>query len=67
MKSVLITGSSRGIGRETARLFALKGYKVFINFNKSECDALNLIKELKDYDVHKYKIGDIVLVDVKPE
>ena len=27
MKSVLVTGSSRGIGRETALLFARHGYR----------------------------------------
>lgn len=31
MKSVLITGSSRGIGKETALLFARKGYRTAIN------------------------------------
>ena len=36
MRTVLITGSSRGIGAETARLFAKKGYTVYINYNKSE-------------------------------
>lgn len=31
MKSVLVTGSSRGIGRETALAFARRGYRVAIN------------------------------------
>ena len=31
MKSVLVTGSSRGIGRETALLFARRGYRVAVN------------------------------------
>lgn len=34
-KTVLITGSSRGIGRETAILFAKSGYNVIINGRKS--------------------------------
>ena len=55
MKKVLITGSSRGIGAETARLFAKKGYHVCINYNKSENAALALLDELKDYSVELVK------------
>lgn len=39
MKNVLITGASRGIGAECARLFAENGYRVFINYNKSRAEA----------------------------
>lgn len=35
MKSVLITGSSRGVGKETAFKFAREGYHVFINCHSS--------------------------------
>lgn len=34
-KEVLITGSSRGIGRETAKLLAENGYKVVLHCNKN--------------------------------
>lgn len=57
MKTVLITGSSRGIGKETAITFAEKGYNVIINYNKSEEEALNLKKELEE----KYKIEALVI------
>ena len=43
-KTVLITGSSRGIGRAIAILFARNNYNVVINYNKSEDKA----KELYD-------------------
>lgn len=39
MKNVLITGASRGIGKACAELFYKKGYRVFINYNKSEDEA----------------------------
>ncbi len=35
MKTVLITGASRGIGTATAILAAEKGYAVAVNYNKS--------------------------------
>lgn len=39
MKNVLITGGSRGIGKECVHLFAEKGYRVFLNYNKSVTEA----------------------------
>ena len=36
MKTVLITGASRGIGEAIARAFSSNGYNVVINYNKSE-------------------------------
>lgn len=47
MKNVLITGSARGIGAQTARLFAAEGYNVIINFNTSEKEAAELCREIK--------------------
>ena len=42
MKNVLITGASKGIGKACAELFSKKGYRVFINYNKSEEEAKEL-------------------------
>ncbi|MEG1310615.1 MAG: SDR family oxidoreductase [Romboutsia sp.] len=47
-KTAIITGSSRGIGRATAILFAEAGYNVVINYNKSENEANELYNNLKD-------------------
>lgn len=47
MKTVLITGSARGIGAATAALFADSGYNVVINYNTSEAEALSLCNTLK--------------------
>ncbi len=42
VKTALITGASRGIGRAAAEAFAKDGYNVVINYNKSETQALQL-------------------------
>lgn len=45
-KTVLITGASRGIGRETARIFASKGYNLIINYS-TEIDEEKYKKDLQ--------------------
>lgn len=45
-KTVLITGSSRGIGAAIAELFHKNGYNVAINFNSSEKEARVLSQRL---------------------
>lgn len=46
-KVMLVTGASRGIGAETARLAAQSGYKVCINYRRSESEALELLESIK--------------------
>lgn len=48
MKTVVITGSARGVGAATAALFADSGYNVVINYNTSEKEALALLEQLTD-------------------
>lgn len=45
-KTVLVTGSSRGIGAAAARAFALSGYAVAIQYYRSEQTARALAREL---------------------
>lgn len=51
-KVVLVTGSSRGIGRATAIEFAKNNYDVVINCNNSENRAKEVEKEIKEYGVN---------------
>ena len=52
-RNALITGASRGIGREIAITLAKEGCNVIINYNKSEEKAKELVKLIKE----KYKVS----------
>ncbi len=58
MKTVLITGASRGIGRATAQKFHSQGYNVIINYNKSEKTALELHSMLSNSMVIKADVSN---------
>ncbi len=45
--NVLVTGSSRGLGREIIKVFANNGFDCIINYNKNEKKAYELADELK--------------------
>lgn len=63
-KVVLITGSSRGIGKSIAICFAKNGYNVIINYLNSSDEAINL----KEYLERKYNIECIAIkADVSNE
>lgn len=46
-KVALITGSSRGIGRAIALLFAKEGVNIIVNYRNSEAKAHKLVEEIK--------------------
>ncbi len=50
-KVVVITGASRGIGRNMAYNLALSGYKIIANYNRSEEAAKSLQTELRKQDI----------------
>lgn len=50
-KVVIVTGASRGIGREIAKTLALVGNTVIANYNKSEDQAIQLKNELKNLGI----------------
>lgn len=45
-KVVLVTGASRGIGETTAKLLALFGAKVVVNYNRGADDARRVVDEI---------------------
>ena len=46
-KVALVTGGARGIGRAICRTLANDGFKIAINFNNSENEAIALIEKAK--------------------
>ena len=60
-KVAIITGASRGIGREIAKILANEKIKVIANYNKSEENAKELQEELKkeniDIDIFKADVS----------
>lgn len=47
-KVIIVTGASRGIGRNIAYNLAVNGYNVIANYNNSEIEAIKLQNELKE-------------------
>ena len=46
-RTALVTGGSRGIGRAVAYLFAQHGAKVWINYNRSQSAAENVVRDIE--------------------
>lgn len=57
MKTVLVTGSSKGIGASTIKEFASNNYNVVINYN-TDYESAN---KLKKYIEENYKVGALII------
>lgn len=63
-KTVLVTGSSRGIGKSIIIEFAKNNYNVVINYNNSESEA----KKLEQYIINNFNVKTLVIkCDIKNE
>lgn len=54
---ILITGASRGIGRTIALELAKKGHKIVANYNNSEEQAKELVKENGNIEIYKADVS----------
>lgn len=63
MKTILITGGSRGIGRNIVEEFAKEGYNVFFTYNNSETEA----KEIKRIFTEKGYTVEYMKVNIQNE
>lgn len=66
-KVVIVTGASRGIGRNIAYNLAVNGYQVIANYNNSEQEALKLKSQLEDkgIEIDLFKANVSKRADVK--
>ena len=51
MKTVIVTGGSRGIGAAIVKELAKEKYNIVLNYNKSEEEAKKIQKELEELDI----------------
>ena len=58
MKTILVTGGSRGIGKAIVQKFAGNGYNVILNYNKSYEAAKAIEDNFKNVRIFKADVTD---------
>lgn len=58
MKTVLVTGGSRGIGKAIVEKFAKENYNVILNYNNSELAALEISKRYNNIEIYKADVSN---------
>lgn len=58
MKTIVVTGGSRGIGRAIVEKFAKENYNVILNYNKSEFAAIDISKQYPNVDIFKADVSN---------
>lgn len=58
MKTVLVTGGSRGIGKSIVQKFAENGYNVILNYSKSEEAAYRLSEKYNNVKIFKADVSN---------
>ena len=66
-KTVLITGSSRGIGKATAITLAKAGYDIVLHCSHDVTRLENLKKEIENYDVKCRALAFDIKIEKKPK
>jgi 3-oxoacyl-[acyl-carrier protein] reductase len=56
-KVVLVTGGSRGLGETIAKLFALHGARVAVNYYRGRDDASRIVHEIQRHGGHAIALG----------
>ena len=59
MKTVLVTGGSRGIGKSIAIKFAENNYNVILNYNKSFVDAKKIEDEYTNVKIFRADVSNV--------
>lgn len=57
MRTILVTGSAKGLGKELILKFAKEGYNLIINYKNSKKEAY----ELRKYILEKYKTSVLII------
>ncbi|GGK36633.1 SDR family oxidoreductase [Nocardia camponoti] len=64
-KSILVTGSSRGIGADAARVLAARGHRVVVNYREKRRRAEGLVAEIEGMGGSAVAFGADLTVDLE--